>query len=124
MSLKIKSFCRCHHLQSKEIQQPMIYEVDLDSNNFFIENSKLSYADYSLEIKKNKYKFDKLYDEAPQTEISQDLLKLLIRDVFLNSNIFHNFLRKKTIYKNKRKKMFAYGFGDCKFWKKFHNKWK
>lgn len=121
MSLKIKTFCRCHHLQSKEIQQPIIYDVDLDSNTFYIENSKLSYADYSLEIKKNKYKFDKLYEETPQKEISQDLLKLLIRDVFLNSNYLYNILEKKYI---KRKKMFAHCFGNWKFWKKFYHKWK
>lgn len=83
--MKIRTFCRFHHKKIKK-KQPSLIEVDPHSNTISIENAKLSYSDYTIEITKNKYKFDLIYNESSQEEINNDFVKLIMRDVFLNSN--------------------------------------
>ena len=79
---KIKTYCRFHFLNPTRLAQP-IYEI-VQNNILSIENTKITYSDYSLESKKTKYKFDRICNETNQNDFFIEIIKPIIRDVFLS----------------------------------------
>lgn len=84
MATKIKTYCRFHLLDPKSNTKPA-YEI-FQNNILAIENTKISYTDYSLESTKTKYKFDRIFNESTQNDIFIEIIKPIIRDVFLSSS--------------------------------------
>ena len=91
MTSKLRSYCRFHETSPKN--QPIgaqpIYDISPNTNTFTIEKTSITLKNYTLESKKSRYKFDKIFDENGENSLFIEIMRPIIRDAYITRIHFY-----------------------------------